>query len=467
MKSRDSATRSVRSPAVKHGCLSLAIAVCLSACRGSPTASLDAAAEFYVRAALALGERDADSLDIYYGPVAWQADARARHLPLDDIRAATNPFIASLDERPFDNAEAEARRLFLLRQTRAIVSRVDVVRGARPTFAEELRTLFGLDEWDRQDRSASGAYAASASAQEALRRDKTARQAQTTRELAVRSELERLLPGAGDLATRYATFDRRFLIPRDRLAAVVSRAIEGCRAATREHVMLPPGERVDVEYVPDLAWSAYTRYQGHATSRIQINTALPLTVDRALDLACHEAYPGHHTIDSLLDGRFGGRRIEFAVRPLFSPQSLLHEAAASLAAEVAFPGQTRLAFERDALFPLAGLDPSDAERYVRVGRLVDQLYGVQARVARQYLDGELDFPRASAALERDALMPSADATLKFLNQFRSYAATYTIGRDALSRYLDAHSAADDPASQWRAYINVVTDPVQVVPSDAR
>jgi hypothetical protein len=246
----------------------------------------------------------------------------------------------------------------------------------------------------------------------------------------------------------------------------LSRAIEGCRAATREHITLPPGEHIDVDYVPDLAWSAYTRYQGHATSRILINEALPLTIDRALDLACHEAYPGHHTIDSLLDVRFGGRRIEFVVRPLFSPQSLLHEAAASLAAEMAFPGPARLAFERDVLFPLAGLTPSDAERYVHVGRLVDQLHGVQSRVARQYLDSELDFARASAALERDALMPSADATLKYLNRFRSYGATYTIGRDALSRYLDAQSTADDRPSRWRAYMNVVTDPVQVVPSDA-
>jgi len=437
----------------------LAIAVGLSACRGSPTAALDAAAEFYVRAALALGERDADSLDIYDGPGAWRADAHLRHLPLDDIRAATVPFIASLDERPFDNAEADVRRLFLLRQTRAIVSRIDIVRGARPSFSEEARTLFGLG----QDGSASAAYAASASATEALRRDRSARQAQTTQELAVRSELERLLPGTGDLWTRYAAFDGRFLIPRDRLPAVLARAVEGCRTATREHVMLPPGERVVVEYVPDLAWSAYTRYQGHATSRIQINEALPLTVDRALDLACHEAYPGHHTLDSLLDARFGGRRVEFSVRPLFSPQSLLHEAAASLAVEMAFPGPARLAFERDTLFPLAGLAPSTAELYVRVGRLVDQLHGVQARIARQYLDGELDFPRASAALEREALMPSADATLKFLNRFRSYGATYTIGRDALSRYLDTHSTAGDPASRWRAYINVVTDAAQIVP----
>jgi hypothetical protein len=436
--------------------VSLAIAVCLSACRGSPTASLDAAAEFYVRAALALGERDADSLDIYYGLGAWQADARARHLPLDGIRAATVPFIASLDQQPFDNAEAEARRLFLLRQTRAIVSRVDIVRGARPSFSEEARTLFGWNGQDRRDRQERPAYAANAA---------TARQAETTDELKVRSELERLLPGQGELSARYANFDRKFLISRERLPAVLSRAIEGCRAATGEHITLPPGERIDVDYVPDLAWSAYTRYQGHATSRVLINEALPLTVDRALDLACHEAYPGHHTIDSLLDARFGGRRIEFVVRPLFSPQSLLHEAAASLAVEMAFPGPARLAFERDALFPLAGLTPSDAERYVNVGRLVDQLHGVQSRIARQYLDGELDFARASAALERDALMPSADATLKFLNRFRSYGATYTIGRDTLSRYLDAHSTAGDPTSRWRAYMNVVTDAAQMLPPD--
>jgi hypothetical protein len=133
---------------------------------------------------------------------------------------------------------------------------------------------------------------------------------------------------------------------------------------------------------------------------------------------------------------------------------------------LAFSESARLAFERDALFPAAGLDPGNAARYVRVGRLVDRLHPVQADIARRYLDGELDFPRASAALERDALMPSADATLKFLNRFRTYGATYTAGRNALSRYLDARSTADDNGTgRWRAYINVVTDPAQIVPSE--
>ena len=176
-------------------------------------------------------------------------------------------------------------------------------------------------------------------------------------------------------------------------------------------------------------------------SRIQVNAGLPLTVDRALDLACHEAYPGHHTIATLLEARFGSR-VEFLVQPLFSPQSLLHEAASSIAATLAFPEPARMSFERDELFPLAGLDPGEAARYVRVGRLADQLHAVHADITRRYLDGSLDFPRAAIALERDALMPSPEATLKFVNQYRTYAATYTTGRDQLRRHLEAHTSAE-------------------------
>ena len=75
-------------------------------------------------------------------------------------------------------------------------------------------------------------------------------------------------------------------------------------------------------------------------------------------------------------------------------------------------------------------------------------------MVRQYLDGAIDFPRAAAALDREALMPSPDATLKFANQFRSYAATYTIARDRLSSIVDG---------RWDAYVRVVTDPAQRLP----
>jgi hypothetical protein len=415
----------------------LALALWALACGHPPSTAtapaLDAAAESYVRLVLALGERDADSLDAYHGPPEWQAGARRAHATLPEVRAAA----ASLAERLESSVPGgdEVRRQFLIRQLRAVVARIDVVRGARRPFAEEAYALFGLDV-------PAGDHGTAAAA--------------------VRLAIDRLLPGRGDLPARYAAFDRKFLIPPDRLRAVLLRAIEGCRVATRAHVGLPPAERVDVEYVRELPWSAFTRYQGGFTSRIQVNAGLPLTVDRALDLACHETYPGHHTIATLLDARFGGR-VEFLVQPLFSPQSMLHEAASSLAGVLAFSEPARMAFERDELFPLAGLDPADAARHTRVGRLVDELHGVHADIVRRYLDGGLDFPRAAAALERDALMPSADATLKFLNQYRTYAATYTSGRDELMRYIEAHASAGDEAGRWRAYTNVVADPAQIVP----
>jgi hypothetical protein len=414
----------------------LAAGVMSTACRGraddAAPRSVDAAAESYVRLVLALGERDSDSLDSYHGPAAWQAEAHARHATLAEIRARATALAESLRAQPDD-----ARRRFLIRQLHAVASRIDILQGARPAFDEEARMLFGVEGREGQEGQEGQQGRA-----EQERRD-------------VRAELDRVLPGHGPLAARYAAFDRQFLVAPDRLAAVLARAIEGCRAATREHVTLPAEERVQVEYVRELPWSAFTRYEGHFVSRVRVNVALPLTVDRALDLACHEAYPGHHTINVLLESTFGAARPEFFVQPLFSPQSSLHEAAASEAPALAFSSAARTAFERDALFPLAGLDPSAAERHVRVGRLVDRLHGVEAIVARQYLDGALDFPRAAAALERDALMGSADATLKFLNQFRSYAATYTIGRDCLSATVRGN---------WISYIDVVSDAAQTISS---
>jgi len=389
-------------------------------------ASLDASARSYAALVLALGERDADSLDGFHGPAVWQAEAHAQHATLADVGARARALADSLIARTPDGRDDDAeRRAFLVRQLRAVAARVDILLGARPAFDDEARLLFGLEPGGEAPRVADE----------------------------IREELDRLLPGRGDLALRYAAFDRQFLVAPDRLDAVLSRAIDGCRAATRAHVTLP-AETVRVELVRDLPWSAFTRYEGGFASRVQVNAALPLTVDRALDLACHEAYPGHHTINVLLDERFGGRRPEFLVQPLFSPQSLLHEAAASLAPSLAFSDADRTAFERDALFPIARLDPSRAERYVAVARLVDRLHPIVGEIARQYLDGVLDFPRASGALERDALMPSADAALKFVNQFRTYAATYTIGRDRL---------APAVAGDWAAYVRVLADPAQRLP----
>jgi hypothetical protein len=231
---------------------------------------------------------------------------------------------------------------------------------------------------------------------------------------------------------------------------VLARAIQGCREQTLNHLHLPPGEGVTVEYVHDKPWSAFSRYQGNFRSMIQINADLALTVDRALALACHEGYPGHHAYNVMQELQFVRERnwSEWMVQPTFSPQSLASEALATFAVEVAFPEAERLRFERDTLFPLADLDSKDAAGYLRVERLVDQLQSAQPAIARDYLDGRLEWARAAAELEEQVLMAHPEDTLKYINEYRSYMLTYTLGRDLVARQVQG----------WPQYEQLMIDP---------
>src|SRR5437588_2689249 len=186
--------------------------------------SLDGAARSYVRLVLALGERDSDSLDNYHGPAASQSEVRAERPTLARIRSEAAALARALEapSPPGRRVDDEQRRAFLVGQVNALVSRIDVLQGARPPFDQEVRLLFGIDA--RDDPTASGARAEDAS------RDQV---------VATHAELERILPGHGSLAARYAAFNRRFLVPADRLPAVLARAIDGCRAGTRAHLALP------------------------------------------------------------------------------------------------------------------------------------------------------------------------------------------------------------------------------------
>src|SRR5262249_55353733 len=172
-------------------------------------------------------------------------------------------------------------------------------------------------------------------------------------------------PGTGTLVDRYDAYRRQFVIPREKLDAVFQTAIRAGRERTLALVALPPDERFSVEYVTNKSWSGYNWYQGGFRSLIQVNTDLPIYIDRAIDLACHEGYPGHHVYNVLLEQHLVKDRgwIEFTVYPLFSPQSLIAEGTANFGIEVAFSGPARVEYEKTTLFPVAGLDPSRAAGY--------------------------------------------------------------------------------------------------------
>ena len=168
------------------------------------------------------------------------------------------------------------------------------------------------------------------------------------------AELDKILPGKGDVAKRLNDFKMKFVIPTDKLDDVFNAAIKECRTKTLEHIKLPEQESFKVEYVKDKPWGAYNWYKGNFYSVIEVNTDLPIFIDRAVDLAAHEGYPGHHVYNVLLESNLAKKRNwpEFKVYALFSPQSLIAEGTANYGIPMAFPGEERIKFEKEVLFPL-------------------------------------------------------------------------------------------------------------------
>jgi hypothetical protein len=387
------------------------IAVSLSACRStSPTPTLDDRARAFVRLAVALGEHDPDSLDFYSGP---------RDL-VDAVRRDLPPLAAIGDEADAlaDAIKPESpRAAALAANARRLSARVRLLRGTRWSFEDERRVFFDL-ETDPPD----------------------------AQELAdARQRVDELLPGHGRLVDRYASTARAFTVPVDRWRVVFEAALDESRRRTRAHLPLPPNESVEIEFVHDRPWAAYSRYRGGGRSVIQLNTDFQLTLDQLLEFACHEAYPGHHTRSVLLDDA----RVEQQVQLTFSPAALVSEASAMAAPDIVFTADDRIRFERERLAPLASIAVDGIDRLVAINRLAGKLQALQSPIAANYLDGRVEFERTVDALEDQALVPHAEALVKYLNEYRSYVATYTDGARLFESRLRACAA--DKLDPWACY----------------
>jgi hypothetical protein len=391
----------------------------------------------YVRLVLALGRHDTDYVDAYYGPASLKEEAGRANLSLDDIAKTVASVIEWLKGVPADGRDelSQLRHQYLVRQLAAMQARVRMLSGERLSFDEESKALYDAV-------------------------------APTYPESHFQSVLDRLdarFPGSGSLLERYDAWRRAFVIPRGRLDAVFAAAIAACRERTLRHVTLPSHESFTVEYVTHKSWSGYNWYHGDFRSVIQVNTDLPIYVDRAIDLACHEGYPGHHVYNALLERHLVKDRgwLEFTVYPLFSPQSLIAEGTANFGIEVAFPGHERVDFERTTIFPLAGLDSSRAAEYYEVQALVDELSYAGNEAARRYLDGLIDRAAAAAWLERYALTTRdrAEQRVRFFDQYRSYVINYNYGKDLVRRFIESRGGtADRPDTRWREFETLLSSP---------
>jgi hypothetical protein len=418
------------------------LSACATAPAGAPRATaksdshMNAIAESYVKLVLSVGQHDANYVDAYYGPPVWKAWADSAKLALDEILRRADAAITELGPPAAGDDLRSLRQRYLRTQLTALRARVRMLQGQRFTFDEESKALY-----DAVAPTHGDAY---------FQR--------------VIDTLARLVPGHGTVPERMEAFRRAFVIPREKLDAVFSAAIAECKRRTERYLVLPPDERFTVESVVDKPWSGYNWYQGNYRSLIQVNVELPIYIDRAVDLACHEGYPGHHLYNALLEQRLVREQgwWEYSVYPLFSPQSLIAEGSANYGIEMAFPGDERVAYEKAVLFPLAGLDASRADDYYAVQALMRQLTYAGNEAARRYLNGQITADQAADWLVRYSLSSPERARqrIRFFDTYRSYVINYNLGQDLVKTYVER---AATPAERWRRFGELLSTPR--LPSD--
>ncbi len=396
-------------------------------------------AESYVKVILRVGKFDPDYVDAYYGPDEWKPDStyNADSTALKHLNAETDSLLDSMESLGKYNADEmqTLRFRFLFKQTLALKTKIFMLQGGHLPFDQETKALY----------------------------DAEAPQYSEEHFKKIIAELDKMLPGSGSVTDRFEKFRTQFIVPKDKLDKVFTAAINECRSRTLDHIQLPRDENFKVEYVNNKPWGGYNWYKGNSYSVIQVNTDLPIYIDRAVDLAAHEGYPGHHVYNTLLEKNLVRQRgwSEFSVYPLFSPQSLIAEGTANFGIEMAFPGDSRIKFEKEVLFQIAGLDSSQADEYYRALELTDELSYAGNEAARNYLNGDWNRQTAVEWLQKYELMSKerAEKRMSFVDKYRSYVINYNLGKEIVKNYVERNGGTkDDPAKRWEIFEKIISTP---------
>lgn len=395
--------------------------------------SLNDLAMEYVRLGLEIGKYDAVFVDAYYGPdsLAFTGEV-LDSFPKDQFRervAGLKAELAQLANAPTSSEEEVMRANWIVSQLTAFDRRIRIYAEDYATFDEEAEELFGV----------------------------TIPKYDSTYFINLIARLDNILPGDGEIKDRVRLLTDRFIIPEDKLDTVFQAAIDAARKITTEKFELPAEETFTLEYVTDKVWGGYNWYQGNYNSLIQINIDNPLGIDRAIDLACHEGYPGHHVYNMMLEKNLYNDKgwVEISMYPLFSPQSLIAEGSANYGIEMAFPGEAYNKFATEVLMPLAGLDTTGAAAYFEYIHIREQLNYARNEAARGYLNSTMTEAEVQHWLEDFAL--SSMRSLPFIDQNRTYIVNYNYGKDMVKAYIESQSETLE--DRWKPLGVLLSSPV--------
>lgn len=406
------------------------------ACKSDPpsepkTDKLNEIATSYVRLGLEIGQYDSDFVDAYYGPDSLKPTGeKLAVFPKDSFLTTADKLIEELNDYIKQNTDPglDNRAAWISGQLTAFKRRIRIFSGEFASFDQEAKELFGA-----QPPAFTEEYFQN-----------------------IVKELDGSLPGKGSIKERFQAFSGKFIIPKDKLDTVYKTSIAESRKLTLQHYKLPPTENFKLEFVTDKPWSGYNWYQGKYSSIIQFNTDINANIEKAIDIAAHEGYPGHHVYNTLLEQKLYNEKgwIEISLYPLFSPQSLIAEGSANFGIDVVFPGNERILFAKNVLMPLAGLDTAGIELYFKILELKSKLSYADIEVTRRLIDGKMNDAEAIRWMKEYIFADDKTAarSLSFKKKYRTYIMNYTFGQDLVREYINHKGGTDsDPAKRWELF----------------
>lgn len=373
---------------------------------------------------------------VYFGPEEWLTEAQSKDMSIPEIQESLKLLKKELSTWKLTEVRLENDRRELLRlRIDALIARLDVLQGVIPaSFDEETQQIFGVTVPKYSEEHFA----------------------------ALSQELEKIIPGKGDISKRVDAFRRRFVIPPEKVEAVISAAIKECRRRTGQHLVLPEHESITLNMTSGQDWVGFAEYQGNGHSRIHINTEVPIHIERVIQLGCHEGYPGHHVHATLVEEELVKKRgwIEYAFIPLNGPTAVIAEGIANYGVDLAFTTEERIDYERNVILPMAGLNGDQLELYYQYFSLLDKLNYARNEVARQFLFQGKPREEAIQWLMQYGLESRGTASqrLDFIASMRTYVINYNYGKKLVKDYIQSQ-AGDDRKAKWRIFYDVITSPL--------
>ncbi|OYZ32594.1 MAG: hypothetical protein B7X86_03265 [Sphingobacteriales bacterium 17-39-43] len=399
---------------------------------------LNSLAEQYVQLGLNIGQYDPDFVDAYYGPDSLKPKTDTLAIfPKDSLLNSVAGLKSKLNEITSELSDTgKIRAGWMSQQLTAFDRRIRIFSGEFKSFDEESKDLFGIS---------APVYPESHYA-------------------ALLDSLNKILPGEGDVQSRFQKLANQFIIPKDKLDTVFRATIGEARRKTKEHYELPADESFSIEYVNNKPWSGYNWYKGNFTSIIQINTDTQIFLERAIDVGSHESYPGHHVYNMLLEKNLYRDKgwVEISLYPLFSPQSFIAEGSANYGVELAFPGDNKIRFANEKLLPMAGLDTTNLSLYFKALAIRSQLNYARNEAGRGLVNGTMNEKQALDWLIKYCLYNEETAlkSISFIKKYRSYIINYNYGMDLVKQYVEAKAGyGNDAKKQWEVFGQLLSNPV--------